>query len=200
MQEPQVFRWLFVALFVSNMSISGYYRSRARSEETIDRSRESAPLKLVRALFALPGAIAILVYMLDPAWMAWSSYALSNTARWLGVYLGVALIPLNLWLFRSIGANVSETILTKEHHELVTEGPYRLVRHPLYAVGILLLLSLSLVAANWFIGGLTLAAVPLFSLVIIPREEENLIAKFGDDYKRYRQRTGRLLPRLSRAG
>jgi len=200
MQEPDIFRWLFLSLFAVNMSISGYYRNRARSGETIERSRESAPLKLARALFAIPGAIAMLVYMVNPNWMAWSSYPLSSTARWLGVCLGGALVPLNLWLFRSIGANVSETILTKQHHELVTEGPYRWVRHPLYAVGILLLLSLSLVAANWFIGGLTLAAVPLFSLVIIPREEENLIAKFGNDYERYRRRTGRLLPRLSRAG
>ena len=196
MQEPQIYRWLFLLLLVSNISISGFYRQRARADETIERSRESTPIKLARVVFALPGFVAMLTYVLNPAWMAWSSYPLPNAGRWLGFALGVALIPLNLWLFRSIGSNVSETILTKERHELVTSGPYNWVRHPLYTVGLLLFLSMSLVAANWFLAALTLGALLLFSLVIIPREEDNLIAKFGDDYRSYRERTGRLIPRL----
>jgi hypothetical protein len=51
----------------------------------------------------------------------------------------------------NLGRNVSETVLTKESHELVTSGPYRWIRHPLYTTGIALFVALGLIAANWFI-------------------------------------------------
>ncbi len=110
--------------------------------------------------------------------------------------LGVGVMPLMYWLFSTIGHNISETVLTKQTHELVTNGPYRWVRHPLYAVAPLMLIAVSLLAANWFIGGMTLIALVLIVLVVIPKEEANLIETFGDDYRAYMKRTGRLFPRL----
>lgn len=81
---------------------------------------------------------------------------------------------------------------TREEHELVTGGPYRWVRHPLYAVGSSFFVSLSLVAANWFMGLSSLSVL----LVRLPKEEEKLIERFGDEYRQYMKRTGRLLPGL----
>jgi protein-S-isoprenylcysteine O-methyltransferase Ste14 len=116
--------------------------------------------------------------------------------RWTGVALGLLVVPSIWWVLSTIGANVSETVLTKAQHRLVTAGPYAWVRHPLYAVGIVLFLSVALIAANWFIllwTALTAAAV---RFVVIPQEEANLIAAFGDAYRTYQGRTGALLPRL----
>ena len=110
--------------------------------------------------------------------------------------MGLAVAPLNVWMLRSLGKNISETVLTKESHELVRTGPYRWLRHPLYSFALLMLGALSLVAANWLMAALTLAAVVFFSLVIIPREEAELVKKFGSRYDDYRRDTGRLLPRF----
>jgi protein-S-isoprenylcysteine O-methyltransferase Ste14 len=90
---------------------------------------------------------------------------------------------------------VSETVLTKEHHELVTHGPYRWIRHPLYANGIALLLAIGLMAANWLILALTLIALVAIGLVVVPAEESALLAKFGAEYRAYMGRTGGLWPR-----
>jgi protein-S-isoprenylcysteine O-methyltransferase Ste14 len=85
-------------------------------------------------------------------------------------------------------------VLTKPEQPLVTTGPYRWVRHPLYTVGLALFLSIGLMAANWLILLLTMVASIAIRLVVIPREEAQLIARFGDDYRHYRSGTGSMLP------
>ena len=69
------------------------------------------------------------------------------------------------------------------------------MRHPLYSVGSTFYISLSLLAANWFMG-LASVAVLVMLLVRLPKEEARLIDRFGDEYRAYTERTGCLLPRL----
>ena len=194
--DPQIFRWLLLLVLLLNGTISGYYRRRARSEETIPRSAESLRLRLARVLISLPGLLLILAFLIHPSWIAWSSLAVPAWVRWIGVLVGLAVAPLNVWMLRSLGKNISETVLTKQSHELMRTGPYRWLRHPLYSFGLLMLGALSLVAANWLMAALTLAALVFFSFVIIPREEAELVKKFGRRYEEYRRDTGRLLPRF----
>ena len=191
-----MFRWFALAAFVGCLGISGFYRHRARQGETIARGREATVLKLGRALVALPLFGSILLYLLNPRWMAWAEVALPIWGRWAGVVAGLLAVPAALWVFRSIGRNVSETVLTKRDHALVTTGPYRWIRHPLYTTAAVLLLAIGLVAANWFILLFALVAVVSMRRAVIPLEERELVNKFGDEYRRYMARTGRLLPRV----
>jgi protein-S-isoprenylcysteine O-methyltransferase Ste14 len=192
-----IFRILALATFAGCIGISTYYRRWARRDgETIPRSRESASLKTGRVLVALPLFASILIYLANPRWMGWASVSLPSWARWTGAALGLATVPAAWWVFRSIGRNVSETILTKQDHALVTRGPYRWIRHPLYTTGSALFLSIGLMAANGFILLFALMAVAGIRMIVIPAEEAALLAKFGADYRVYKQRTGRMLPRL----
>jgi protein-S-isoprenylcysteine O-methyltransferase Ste14 len=118
--------------------------------------------------------------------------------RWLASIVSVGMLPVLAWVMISIGKNVSETYLTKESHNLITAGPYRWVRHPLYTVAAIALVSLSIVAANWLMLAVAIAAPIAITLFVIPREEAELVAKFGDEYREYQARTGRLAPRLIR--
>ena len=151
---------------------------------------------MMRLVFTLPLLLSLLAFVINPSWMAWSSVAVPVWVRWGGAGLGVGIVPLTYWVFRTIGRNISETVLTKKTHELVTDGPYRWVRHPLYTVGTLLLTALSLLTANWFIALITVLAIVMIVAVVIPREEANLIETFGDAYRAYKKRTGMLLPGL----
>jgi hypothetical protein len=92
--EP-IFRWLFIAIFVAMSSISVAFRRKARqSGEVIPRAREGAGRLLLRFVFAAPLYLGILAYMLNPAWMAWSSVPVPAWVRWLGAALGLAMVPL----------------------------------------------------------------------------------------------------------
>ena len=77
----------------------------------------------------------------------------------------------------------------------MTSGPYRWVRHPFYGCVALCVLANSVVAANWFLfltGGLAVGLM----IARTRKEEEKLLARFGDAYRAYMERTGRFLPRL----
>ena len=145
---------------------------------------------------ALPLLAAILLYTFLPRSLDWSAFAIPTWVRWLGVALGATCIPLLWWVFRSIGPSISETVLTKTGHKLVTAGPYRWVRHPLYAVALLEIFALSLIAGNWLMALMWLIAALVFRYVVIPIEEANLIAVFHAEYERYREATGALMPRF----
>jgi protein-S-isoprenylcysteine O-methyltransferase Ste14 len=192
-----MFRWCAVIAFAGCFGISGFYRWRARRDaETIPRRAESSMLILGRAVGALPLFTAVFVYLLNPEWMEWASFASPVWLRWAGVAMGFSLVPAALWVFRSLGRQVSETVLTKQHHQLVTSGPYRWIRHPLYVTGLGLFASIGLMAANWFILLFTLIALLGIRFVIVPVEEQALVAKFGDRYRVYMSHSGALVPRF----
>jgi protein-S-isoprenylcysteine O-methyltransferase Ste14 len=84
-------------------------------------------------------------------------------------------------------------VVTRKAHTLVTVGPYRWVRHPFYDAVALAVLANSLVAANWFL--LATGALLMTMMVIRTRREEaHLLARFGDAYRSYMNRTGRFFP------
>jgi len=112
------------------------------------------------------------------------------------VSLGLIAGLLFIWTLRSLGKNLTDTVVTRREHTLVTNGPYLWLRHPFYSTAALVILANSLIAANWFL----LAAGSLVFMLLVIRtrtEEENLVARFGDEYRKYMQRTGRVLPRIS---
>jgi len=136
-------------------------------------------------------------FLIDPAWMAWSSVPLPVWLRWVGVSIGVLAAALLIWTFRNLGKNITDTVVTRKEHFLVLTGLYRWVRHPFYLSFALAMLANSLVTANWFV--LATGAVVLCLLVYrTSKEEENLVERFGDDYRRYMSATGRFWPRLLR--
>ncbi len=196
-----MFRWFALAVFLVSLGISARRRRQARrAGETIRRSQEPPGLIAGRMLVALPLFSGVLVYLANPEWMAWASLDLPTWVRWVGVGLGV-IVPISVHrVLAALGANVSETVLTKRHHRLVTSGPYGRVRHPLYATGLALFLSMGLMAANAFILLWTAVASIGVRVVVIPREEAHLEATFGERYRRYRRETGSLLPRLPGVG
>jgi len=138
---------------------------------------------------------SVLAYLLNPRWMQWSHVHVSPWIRWMGAGVGAMTVPLLHWMFRSLGTNITPTVATRTQHTLITAGPYRWVRHPLYSLGTVFFVSLSVLAANWCIGGASLVALLLLRRRV-PNEEAKLIEQFGDEYRTYMQRTGRFVPRL----
>ena len=192
-----MYRWMVLTLMVTGLGTSGYFRRRAHSGgHRIPRGAEGKAAMAARAGLALPLMAMILAYVIRPSLITWASLPIPPWLRWVGFGLGVMSVAGAGWTLHHLGRNVSETILTKAGQELVVTGPYRWVRHPLYTSGLGLFLGIGLTAAN----GLILAWVGLCLTavlgLVIPREERELVGLFGDEYRKYRERTGRLLPGL----
>ena len=95
-----------------------------------------------------------------------------------------------------LGKNWSSTLKIQEEHQLVTDGVYKHMRHPMYAAhfvwGVAQLLLLPNIIAG--LGGL-LTFIPVY-LLRFPSEEKMMIETFGEEYKAYMQRSGRIFPKF----
>lgn len=83
----------------------------------------------------------------------------------------------------------------REGHELVTRGVYARVRHPMYAGGWLWAIAQVLLLQNWIAGWLSLPTFALLYFDRVPREERMMLEHFGEAYRAYMRRTGRIIPR-----
>ena len=195
-QNELLFRILFGILLGVVLGISGTFRHRADKAGGKVSLREDGPAisKFIIVARILMLAV-ILSQLFRPQWIQWATLALPTSLRWLGAGIGVAAIPLIYWVMSSLGKNVTPTSATRKDASLVTSGPYRWVRHPLYSVGILFLMGMSLLTANWLFAVFFVLAF-LMMRARMPMEERRLIEKFGDEYRSYMGRTGRIFPRL----
>ena len=192
-----IFRTLAALILFTGIGISSYFRRKADREsgEKISRNVDGSVMMALIKIGGLVLWLSPLVYLINPHWMAWSKLGLPEWLRWLGVGIGMLCVLGIYWLFSSIGSGITPTSATRKQHTLVTSGPYRWVRHPLYTVGASLFIAFGMMADNWFIAGLGVLTFILMA-VRTPKEEANLIEKFGDEYREYMKRTGRFLPKL----
>jgi len=199
MTNETPFRLLVFAMFAIALTTSAYYRRKAAraGDERISRREEGTPIMILLRLAGLVVWLSPVAYAINPDWLRWSALPLPVELRWLGAALSAIALPLIIWMFRSLGNNVTDTVAIRQKHTLVTYGPYRWIRHPLYSFGALFFVGIMLMMANGFV--IAIGVVALSILILrTPIEEAKLIEKFGDEYRAYMQRTGRFLPRWSR--
>jgi protein-S-isoprenylcysteine O-methyltransferase Ste14 len=195
--NENIFRIATALILFIGVGISSYFRQKADKDrgEKISRKVDGTVFMNLIKIGGLLLWLSPFVYLINPAWMAWSKIGLPDWFRWLGVAIGIICILGIYWLFSSIGSNITPTSATRKEHQLVTSGPYRWVRHPLYTVGSSMFIALGLMADNWFIIALAMLAFIAMARRT-PKEEASLIEKFGDEYRDYMKRTGRYLPKL----
>lgn len=195
MDDDRTIRLLLFVIFVAFVPFAVYGRIRSLTDERLDRWQEGVFILFGLRLGAVPVFLGGIVWMIAPQWMAWSAMLIPEWMRCLGLAVAGCSGGLVVWTFRNLGKNLTDTVVTRRDHTLVTSGPYRYVRHPFYVAGALGFLGGSLAMASGFL--LLSGCVPLAFLVARTRiEEEKLIERFGDDYRRYMQATGRFFPKL----
>jgi protein-S-isoprenylcysteine O-methyltransferase Ste14 len=196
MHQDQTFRVVLIVFSLLFFPVTAYHRLKSQAtRERLDRRQEGLFILLTLRPVGISHMLGLFAYMVNPSWMAWSSLPLPDWLRWTGVGLGATAGGLLIWTLHSLGTNLTDTVVTRREHTLVTNGPYRWVRHPFYDSVALCLLANSLVAANWF---LLLTGVLVMALIVVRtrREEEKLLVRFDDAYQTYRKRTGRFFPRI----
>ena len=188
------FRFALVVVVVLTMSTVVYHRVQARSGERLDRRQEGLVLAIVLRLAGLALWIVTLAYLINPAWMAWASLPLADGVRWFGAVCGLLCAVLMYGTLAALGKNLTDTVVTRQEATLVTDGPYRWVRHPFYVAAGLLMASVTLLAANAAIGLASLLVLALLA-ARTPNEERRLEERFGEPYRRYRATTAPLFRR-----
>ncbi len=141
--------------------------------------------------------LAVILYVGFPTSIKFAHLHLPLWLRVLAVLVALAGAALLAWADKTLGDNLSVTLQVKDDHTLVTTGPYRYIRHPVYAAGMLFFIGTSLAASNWIVALLLVGSFTLLYAQRIPQEEKMMVEHFGDQYRDYRKTTGRLIPRLT---
>jgi protein-S-isoprenylcysteine O-methyltransferase Ste14 len=114
----------------------------------------------------------------------------------LGLLLGIISLSLQIWVHIALQKNWLAARESGKKNNVITNGPYARIRHPLYLALILLLVSLSLISGYSLFFLLTLLSVPFFNSVAI-KEETVMVQQFGDEYTNYMTSAGRFFPRFT---
>ncbi|HKQ59828.1 MAG TPA: protein-S-isoprenylcysteine O-methyltransferase [Candidatus Polarisedimenticolaceae bacterium] len=180
-----------IAGMVVMIAIRAPHGQRSRTIK-VAQSRQG-PLETVLLALAWLGFLVPLVWLVT-RWLAFAEYPLHPVA----FVAGTSCLALALWLFHrahaDLGTNWSITLELRERHQLVTQGIYRRVRHPMYLALLLYSLGQLLVLPNWVAGPAYLAAfLPLFLFRVGP-EERMMREAFGQEYEAYVARSKRLVP------
>lgn len=192
------FRIALAIVIVLTMAVTVYYRFQAASSgEKISHREEGYLFATAVRMAGLVLWISTFGYLIFPTYFQWASMPLPIGLRWFGVVTGVLSSLLIYWTLSSLGKNLTDTVVTRFKATLVTNGPYRWVRHPFYVTAALLMVSVTVLTANWFIGISSVAVLALLA-VRTPKEEQMLIERFGQQYRDYMATTGRYVPRIRR--
>jgi protein-S-isoprenylcysteine O-methyltransferase Ste14 len=163
------------------------YRVKAttRRESLASRLTYGLPLGLAAILLAIP---SLPLPVLGDRFLPLATWPFRA-----GAALTVAGLLFTVWARVHLGANWSATVTIKESHELITGGPYALVRHPIYS-GLLLAFAGSALACGEWRGAIAVAVAAGAFRYKLRIEERWMEAQFGEAYRNYRKRVAALVP------
>lgn len=185
---------IWASAFVVSQLIRWPHMKRSRATRIID-SRVDVQEKLLLLLVYIGMLIIPGLYALTSVF-AFADYPASPWA----VVAGGLVTVLGLWLFyrchAELGRNWSQSLDVREEHALVSTGIYAHIRHPMYTSMLLWTVAQALLLPNLVAGPSGFLCFSLMCLMRIPREEQMMEEHFGDEYRRYMQKTKRLVPGL----
>lgn len=146
--------------------------------------------------FVFLGMLALpFIYVFTPLF----SFADYYLATWANI-IGIIVYALSLYLFwkshHDLGENWSPTLEVREEHTLIIDGIYKKIRHPMYTSIWLWCIAQALLLPNYIAGFSGIISFGLLYFLRVGNEEEMMLDQFGEEYQRYMQSTGRILPKF----
>ena len=192
---------LFSGLYLLFLFERGYFQAKAMrvsgEAQSIRANRKKFVSVLGLFILGQVWVLGSLVFIVRPQLMDWTRFQLPYWVRWFGAFVTVSGMALEFATQLALGRNYSTTVHISSEQTLVTKGPYRYVRHPMYTALITAGIGLGLLSASWYFL-LPFILATIIIIIRIPHEEAALIEKFGAQYIQYVQQTGRFFPRLGR--
>jgi len=182
-------QYLFQAIWLSWLLLWLFYWRKVkpvvRQESFASKLLHNIPL-ILAALLLLPEQCPIPI--LNQRFMQPTS-----TTFWVGALITFAGLVFSIWARFVLGRNWSSTVTVKKDHELITRGPYSLVRHPIYT-GILMAFVGSAIARSEWRGPVAAILAFLGLWQKLRTEERFMREQFADRYLSYCKRVRALIP------
>jgi protein-S-isoprenylcysteine O-methyltransferase Ste14 len=191
---PAFSKFVFVMLAIGWYLIRYEYARRSRREKILRSDR--GPWETALLLISLTGLGILPFAYVATAIPRFAAYTFHPIQGWLGLSVAIAALVMFHLTHRALGRNWSISLDVREDHQLVTDGIYRRVRHPMYSAFWLWTIAQALLLPNWVAGFSGLVGFGILFFGRVAREERMMLEAFGDSYRAYMARTGRVFPSL----
>ncbi len=183
--------YLFPAMWLSYIV---YWSAMSTKVKAAER-REPAPSRLLRLVAMICAAALLLRPHIPLPFLEKRFLPRGAWCFWTGAAVTAAGLLFSVWARRHLGSNWSQAVTLKEGHELITSGPYALVRHPIYTGLLLGLLGCAVALGEWR-GLLAVAIVFAVLWHKLRLEERWMRAHFGEPYEAYSRHVAALVPHI----
>lgn len=155
--------------------------------------RQSRSSRLAQELLVVVAFYLLFARSFWPRWLLRRFLPASSVYMWTGLALTALGVAFAIWARLWIGGNWSGTITIKEEHRLIQNGPYAIVRHPIYSGFLLAILGTAIVHGE--VRGLLALPLAAAGWTLKLRMEESFMAQqFGSEYLDYKRRVKALVP------
>jgi protein-S-isoprenylcysteine O-methyltransferase Ste14 len=182
---PPAARWLLVISAVVWLLVELRESTNRRPEAT---KSDGGSRQYIRVA-TIVGAVGAVVLTRNV-----SSGRISPDVAWIGLVVFWSGITLRFWSFRTLGRYFTFTVQTSADQPVITDGPYRVLRHPSYAAVLLMVMGVGLFLGSWWSFAWLTASVLCGLLFRIRVEERALLLQLGDRYDTYAAGHKRLVP------
>lgn len=198
MENELIYRIITGILFVIILVTRKRYERQADevAKNGLVDNRDDKRLIGLQSLLLTISLITIIVYVINPSWVSWSTLSIGKPVRWFGGVIGVISTGLLVWSHAVLGKNFFGGMKIREGHKLIKGGPYQWIRHPIYTAFIGIGIGFFLLTGNWLIGGAWLGSIIIALITRLKVEEDMMIEQFGDEYLKYQEKTGKIFPKI----
>jgi protein-S-isoprenylcysteine O-methyltransferase Ste14 len=187
--------WLYESFFPAVwIAFLLYWQIKAADTKTTQRLEPLAS-RMLRVLTILIAIVLLSTTRIPLRWLYLPLWPPGFWPFWLGAAVTVAGILFAVWAREHLGRNWSRSITIKRGHELITTGPYAVVRHPIYTGTLTGFLGMA-IAVSQVRGFIAFVLIFLVFRVKFRMEEEWMRSQFGETYAAYAHRTSALVPYL----
>jgi protein-S-isoprenylcysteine O-methyltransferase Ste14 len=171
-----------------------YWQIKAGNTKTTQRL-EPAASRILRVFIFLIAIVLLWSTRIPLPWLYLQLWPVGLWPFWLGAAVAIAGLLFAVWAREHLGSNWSRSVTLKQDHELITSGPYAVVRHPIYT-GILAGFLGMAIAISQVRGFIVLVLIFVAFWMKLRMEEEWMRLQFGETYASYARETAALVPYL----
>ncbi len=187
--------WIGVGVMIARVNRRSRRLGGLVPEQRLERYLWLLIVPVVAAWIVLP----YLALVRRSVWLHTPAFALTqpeySILRWVAAACAVLCLILTAWCWARMDLNWSMAVSDQHRGELIADGLFARVRHPIYALSVMLMICSAIVVATPL-----MVAVAMLHIVLMDvkarNEERHMLRVHGDAYARYLRRTGRFVPRL----
>ncbi|WP_348263075.1 isoprenylcysteine carboxylmethyltransferase family protein [Telmatobacter sp. DSM 110680] len=183
------YEWFFPAVWIVFLL---YWQIKAVNTKSTQRL-EPASSRLFRVFIFLIAIVLLMTTRIPLPWLYFQLWPTGLLPFWLGAIVMIAGLLFAVWAREHLGSNWSRSVTIKQNHELITTGPYGVVRHPIYT-GILTGFLGSAIALSQVRGFIAFFLVFIALWLKLRMEEKWMRTEFGETYATYARHTAALVP------